>query len=201
MQADEPGRYLGQCAEFCGLSHANMRMEIIALDTAGFQQWVDQQLQPVSEPEPGTLAAEGKEVFVSMCARCHQVNGLVDGAGNPVIAQPEINVYNGAAPNLTHLMSRTTFAGATWSLLTDECRDRLDALPADEFTAAYLGGTTAECLNSEQLRNWLRDAPGERPMYTSGPLLETNGLPRGMPDLGMSEAQIQAVEAYFLESM
>src|SRR5690606_22163329 len=101
-----------------------------------FAAWVDQQLQPVGEPEPGTLAAEGKDVFISMCARCHQVNGLVDGSGNPVIARPEINVYNGAAPNLTHLMSRTTFAGATWSLMTDACRDGLDALSPDEFSSA-----------------------------------------------------------------
>lgn len=199
MQADEPGRYLGQCGEFCGLSHANMRMEVIALDAAGFAAWVDKQLQPVGEPT-SELAAEGKETFINMCARCHQVNGLVDGSGNPVIAQPENNVYNGAAPNLTHLMTRTTFAGATWPLLTEQCRDQLDQLPADEFTAGYLEGTTAECLNSEQLRNWMRDAPAERPMYTAGPLLATNGLPRGMPNLGMSEAQIQAVEAYLLEA-
>ena len=74
-----------------------MRMEVIALDQAGFQQWVDQQLQPASNPEEGddSLAAQGWEVFASMCSRCHQVNGLVNHAGEPIIAQPEINVYNG----------------------------------------------------------------------------------------------------------
>ena len=42
---------------------------------------------------------------------------------SPVIAQPETYVYSGAAPNLTHLMTRNTFAGATFDLLTEACRD------------------------------------------------------------------------------
>ena len=37
LEADEPGIYAGQCAEFCGLSHANMRMEIVALERRGLR--------------------------------------------------------------------------------------------------------------------------------------------------------------------
>lgn len=199
LQAEQPGIYAGQCAEFCGLSHANMRMEIVALDQDGFRTWVGNQLADYTAPAAGSLAEEGESVFISLCARCHQVNGLLGANGDPIIAQPEINVYNGAAPNLSHLMSRNTFAGATWDLLTPECREDVWEAEPDEFTAAYLRGVTAECLNSEQLRAWLRDPPAARPMYTAGALLETGGLPRGMPDLGISEDQIQAVEAYLLE--
>ncbi len=47
FEADQPGIYAGQCAEFCGLSHANMRMEIVALDDADFQAWIDNQLDAV----------------------------------------------------------------------------------------------------------------------------------------------------------
>ena len=39
MEADEPGIYAGQCTEFCGLSHANMRMEVVALTPADFETW------------------------------------------------------------------------------------------------------------------------------------------------------------------
>ena len=41
FHAERPGIYAGQCAEFCGLSHANMRMEIVALDDVDFQLWLD----------------------------------------------------------------------------------------------------------------------------------------------------------------
>ena len=30
LEADKPGTYLGQCAEYCGMSHANMRLRVIA---------------------------------------------------------------------------------------------------------------------------------------------------------------------------
>ena len=118
MQADEPGIYAGQCTEFCGLSHANMRMEAVALDPADFQRWVDNQLEPYASPEEGTQAAEGETLFIQQCARCHQVNGLVDDKANDdpsddalVVSAPDEYVFSGAAPNLTNLMTRNTFAG------------------------------------------------------------------------------------------
>ena len=50
MEADQPGIYAGQCTEFCGLSHANMRMEAVALTADDFETWVANQLQPASKP-------------------------------------------------------------------------------------------------------------------------------------------------------
>ena len=123
FQADQPGIYAGQCAEFCGLSHANMRMEIVALDDADFQSWMDNQLAPYQPPEEGSLAALGETTFVAQCSRCHQVDGLTDADGELIISQPENFVWSGAAPNLSKLMTRNTFAGATWDLLTESCRD------------------------------------------------------------------------------
>ena len=51
---------MGQCTEFCGLSHANMRMEVVALDPADFETWKANQLEAYTAPEDGTLAATGK---------------------------------------------------------------------------------------------------------------------------------------------
>jgi cytochrome c oxidase subunit 2 len=200
LHADHPGIYAGQCAEFCGLSHANMRMEIVSLSQADFATWVANQLEPVGEIEGGELAEEGEALFISNCSRCHQVNGQVGADGQPVIAAPEDNVYSGAAPNLTHLMSRNTFAGATWDLLTPECREAVWEAEPEDFGAAYLEGVTAECLNEVDLREWLRNAPEKKPMFTEqDELAETNGLPRGMPNLNLSEEQIDALIAYLLE--
>ena len=59
LQADKPGIYAGQCTEFCGLSHANMRMEAVALSKEDFAKWVANQQAAYSKPAAGTLAAEG----------------------------------------------------------------------------------------------------------------------------------------------
>jgi cytochrome c oxidase subunit 2 len=200
LEADEPGIYAGQCTEFCGLSHANMRMEVIALTPDDFETWKAQQLAPYQAPEPDTLAATGEGTFIAQCSRCHQVNGLEDADGQPVIARPDLQVYSGAAPNLSHLMSRNTFAGATWDLLTQECRaDVWESDPAS-FGEKYLAGVDESCLNSVDLREWLRNAPAKKPMYADAEKLEeTDGLVRGMPNLALSEDQIDEIIAYLLE--
>jgi cytochrome c oxidase subunit 2 len=200
LEADEPGIYAGQCTEFCGLSHANMRMEVIAMDPDDFETWKAGQVAEYVAPEEGTLAAEGEATFIAQCSRCHQVNGLEDNDGNPIIARPDLQVYSGATPNLSWLMTRNTFAGASWDLLTPECRaDVWDASP-ETVGEKYLEGVSPECLNSVDFREWLRDAPAKKPMYTDPTELEeTGGLPRGMPDLGLSEDQIDQLVAYLLE--
>jgi len=200
FQAWEPGIYAGQCAEFCGLSHANMRMEIVALDPPDFQAWLDNQLEPYSAPEEGTLAATGEQTFISQCSRCHQVDGITDSNGDLVVAAPEQFVWSGAAPNLTNLMTRNTFAGATWDLLTEDCRDDVWEADPSEFGAKYLEGVTPECLNEIDLKEWLRNAPAKKPMYADAEKLEdTDGKTRGMPNLALSEDQIDELVAYLLE--
>jgi cytochrome c oxidase subunit 2 len=200
FNAERPGIFAGQCAEFCGLSHANMRMEIVALDDADFQTWLDNQLADYEAPEEGSLAAQGEAEFIAQCARCHQVDGLTDADGELVVAHPEDQVYSGAAPNLTNLMTRNTFAGATWDLLTEDCREEVWEADPDEFGALYLEGVTEECLNAIDLEEWLRDAPAKKPMYTDATQLEeTDNLVRGMPYLALSEDQIDKLVAYLLE--
>jgi cytochrome c oxidase subunit 2 len=197
LEADEPGIYAGQCTEFCGLSHAVMRMEAVALDKDDFAAWVKGQLSLASSPAEGTLANEGESVFLNQCVRCHQVNGLKKADGSPAIAAPEDNVWSGAAPNLTHLMSRNTFAGASWDLLTKECRKNVWGASSEEFGEKYLAGVTEECLNQTDLRRWLRNAPAMKPMYADPTKLEpTDGKYRGMPNLGLSEDDIDKLVAY-----
>ena len=140
--ADEPGVYFGQCTEFCGLSHSRMRMQTVALSTADFQAWVDQQLQPAGEPTDAAAVA-GRAIFEAQCARCHVING-VNGPHDETPSTGADLVSN-AAPNLPHLMSRTTFAGGIFNLY--------------EPTGN---------LNRPQLEAWLRNAPAEKPAYAEG---------------------------------
>ena len=116
LQADEAGRYLGQCAEYCGLSHANMRARAVALDDADWDTWVDQQTTPADVPDQGTLEAQGRDLFYDLgderpaCASCHQV---WEGDGN---RSPN------TGPDLTHLLSREEFAGAIEDMTPENLR-------------------------------------------------------------------------------
>ena len=109
IEADEPGVYSGQCAEFCGISHANMRLKVVAHDQAGFDEWIKDQQRLPDKPASGP-AAEGATTFESTCATCHIVNGQFEQKqeGTP------------SAPNLTHLFDRTCFAGCTYHLDRNE---------------------------------------------------------------------------------
>ena len=199
LEADEPGIYAGQCTEFCGLSHANMRMEAIALSKEDFSKWVSNQLKPYASPAEATLAKEGETVFLNQCVRCHQVNGLKRADGTAVIAAPDENLVAGAAPNLSHFMSRNTFAGAMFDLVTPECRDNVWKSDSASFGAKYLAGVSEDCLNQSDLRGWLRNAPAMKPMYANPALLEsTGGKYRGMPNLGLTESDIEKLVAYLL---
>ena len=199
LEGSRPGIYAGQCTEFCGLSHAYMRMEAVVLKRADYDQWVANQLEEYTSPTD-ELALEGESVFVQQCSRCHQVNGIKDSQGNLIVSAPDQYVVSGAAPNLTNLMTRNTFAGAAWDLLTPECRDDVWNASPEEFGAKYLAGVSEDCLNQRDLREWLRNAPAKKPMYADPTNLEsTGGLYRGMPALGLTEDQINALVAYLLE--
>ncbi len=200
IEGSQPGIYAGQCTEFCGLSHAYMRMETVVLSRPDFDAWVANQLSSYTPPAAGTLAAAGESVFISQCARCHQVNGLANADGSLIVSAPEQYVVSGAAPNLTHLMTRNTFAGASWDLLNSSCRDDVWNATPEEFGARYLAGVSEPCLNQKDLREWLRNAPEKKPMYADPTKLqETDGKYRGMPALGLTEDQIDALVAYLLE--
>lgn len=113
LQADHPGVYSGQCAEFCGTSHAFMRLKVVAHDADGWAAWTEQMQAPL-ETATG-LAAEGFELFAQKgCAGCHQVDGDYE----------EVAEDAPSAPNLTKLFTRDCFAGCIYDL-TD--RNELEA--------------------------------------------------------------------------
>jgi cytochrome c oxidase subunit 2 len=99
LQADKPGIYRGQCAEFCGHQHAHMALWIIAESREQFDAWRRGQIQAAVSPASPS-AQKGQQVFLSSaCVMCHAINGTPAGAN--------------VGPNLTHLASRNTIAAAT----------------------------------------------------------------------------------------
>lgn len=105
--ADTVGEeFFGQCVEFCGLSHANMRMRIFIDSEDDFAAWADGIQSPA--PEAAGLAATGHELFSAKgCTVCHSVNGDYEAAGQPLSGGRIL-----IGPNLTGFGSRSTLAGA-----------------------------------------------------------------------------------------
>ena len=96
FRADEPGVYLGQCKEYCGLSHANMRFRVIAQTQGDFDAWVELQRRPAAAQLPPDAAAA---LQAGGCAGCHTIEGVEGFVGT-------------IGPSLTHFASRATFGGA-----------------------------------------------------------------------------------------
>jgi cytochrome c oxidase subunit II len=90
LVADHPGVFRGQCAEFCGLQHAHMAVEVVAEPKAKYDAWLARQAQP---------AGHGSALFQENCSGCHQVRGT--------------QAHSDVGPDLTHFASRRSIAAVT----------------------------------------------------------------------------------------
>jgi cytochrome c oxidase subunit 2 len=89
LYADRPGRYRGQCAEFCGLQHAHMSFYVFAESQSAFRSWLARESRPAA-------SAPGETLFVSKCGSCHAIRGTA--------------ARSRVGPDLTHVGSRTSLA-------------------------------------------------------------------------------------------
>ncbi|MBL8286933.1 MAG: cytochrome c oxidase subunit II [Rubrivivax sp.] len=98
IEADQPGTWRGQCAEYCGDQHARMAITVVAHEPAAFERWLAAQRAPAAaDAAPGSAAARGRAAFLaSGCVACHRIGG-VGGGGTPT-----------RGPDLTHVAGRRT---------------------------------------------------------------------------------------------
>jgi cytochrome c oxidase subunit 2 len=91
LTPEKTGQFRGACAEYCGLSHALMALQVTVHDPDDFQLWLAGQAAP---------AAGDATAFASAgCGACHHVRGLVE--------------QGAVGPDLTHLMARRTLGAGT----------------------------------------------------------------------------------------
>jgi cytochrome c oxidase subunit 2 len=99
FRADTAGIYRGQCAEFCGLQHAQMAFYIVAEPRPKFAAYLAAASTPHENPTDSTLVA-GQRVFMSSgCPLCHSIAGT-DARGS-------------VGPGLSHFKSRGAIAAGT----------------------------------------------------------------------------------------
>lgn len=172
LHTDEPGEYLGQCAEYCGLSHANMRLRVIAHEPDEFHQWARAHAEPYDNPEVSDAVAAGKAQFAAKgCVGCHAIRGYAltrddaeaggfddDQIANLFGDSAELQATATVGPDLTYFGDRGWFAGAIFEN------------------------------NDQNLHDWLQDPPAMKPMAP--------GSIAGMPNLGLDEQEISDLIAF-----
>ena len=103
FQADQTGEYYGQCAEFCGESHAWMKFRVIADTPEDYEAWTQAQLAEAAQPSTPEQTAGAQLFITKACIACHKITGVPAAAG--IIG-----------PNLTHVGSRTTLAAGVMNM-------------------------------------------------------------------------------------
>lgn len=114
LDPQQPGLYLGQCAQYCGTQHAKMLLRVYAQSPADFAAWIEQQKQPAPHDfAANPAAAAGQTVFMhSACINCHTIAGTA-ASGR-------------FGPDLTHLASRDTLASGAVENTPDNLRKWID---------------------------------------------------------------------------
>ncbi len=94
LYTNDAGTYEGQCAEFCGVEHAWMRIRVVAEPRGDFDHWLAGQ---AADAGAAAGTSDGERVFMSsVCVSCHTIRGTA-AAGR-------------AGPDLTHVGSRGRIA-------------------------------------------------------------------------------------------
>lgn len=97
LQADTPGIFRGQCAEFCGLQHTQMALHVVVQSQEEWDAWFASRRAAPAVPVT-EVALHGRRLFAEAgCVACHAVRGLSDPPA-------------GLGPDLTHMGSRPTIA-------------------------------------------------------------------------------------------
>lgn len=158
LHSDTPGTYLGQCAQYCGLSHANMRFRVVVQTPADFAAWLASQRQ---EPAVALAnAGEAGQLFTKtfQCTNCH------------VTDNSSVSTYG---PNLTHLGSRSTFASGYF------------ALTRPQLIKWILNAPSLIPMESKDCRKGVPGTPG---VTCVGMPSFTTNTPRGMPVMTEAQA-------------
>ncbi|MCH8222443.1 MAG: cytochrome c oxidase subunit II [Chloroflexi bacterium] len=144
IQADRVGTFIGQCAEFCGEAHANMRFRVVSHEPDDYEDWLDSMRRAPAPIVDNPLAEAGRTLFAQNCSTCHSTRTY-----EPLRAQGEREVQLGrqtlfrkavkrdeegiktregdlvtliSAPNLTHLAARQTFAAGIIELTEENLK-------------------------------------------------------------------------------
>lgn len=96
FRANQTGTFYGTCAEFCGIEHAVMRLNVIVDTPEQYQAWLENQKAAIPALT-GTIKTGSEAFQKASCGACHTIN--------------DTTWQGKVGPNLTHLGSRSMIAG------------------------------------------------------------------------------------------
>ncbi len=142
FQADDSGDYYGQCAEFCGISHAKMRFRVVASEPADYEKWVSDQRTAPDPIVADSPEAAGRTLFGGNCSMCHTVDSYKAGAYAAEVATQDVR-------------------WATWLANPDpedDSASRIVSAPnlTNFGTRGFLGAGLVE-INRDTLIRWVTD--------------------------------------------
>lgn len=88
LKADQPGYFYGQCAEYCGESHAIMRFRVIALAQPEYDRWLANQKSPARTADAANIAAEARKVTVQFASLKETGPGTALSASGEMASDP-----------------------------------------------------------------------------------------------------------------
>ncbi len=190
VNADKPGDYSGQCAEFCGLSHANMRLRVIAHSAGDFDAWVSNQ-QKKSVPAPTTTSTTAPPTTTTLATDASTTGASASGAPPAAAADP-VKIAVGTDPELDQANGAGLFvakgcSGCHMISGLEGANGKVGPNLTHLYSRKRFAGAVFE-LDNRNLRRWLRNPPAMKPMRPE------NG--QGMPNLGLTEDEITQLIAY-----
>jgi cytochrome c oxidase subunit II len=126
FDVDEPGTYVGQCAELCGLYHAAMTARVVATSDSEFEAHLS---------AAATAGELGKAEFTGVCATCHGMTGE-GGYGPNLSNNPLLTQKAGLLAIVQNGRGKMPAVGNTWT------QAQLDALAAYVKTDVYKGAAS-----------------------------------------------------------
>ena len=168
IQADKSGYFWGQCAEFCGESHAVMRFRVIALAPREFNDWLTAQMAPARRVEApaGAEAARPKAQFASYRTFTHNEGGYTDRYrfdGNPLGEWRKQQLPDTDEDPVLVARGRELFASKTCSSCHTIRGDGALGIQGPELTHVASRTTIAGGLlenNRDELHRWIH-SPGD----------------------------------------
>ena len=183
LKADKPGYFWGQCAEYCGDSHAVMRFRVVALDAKRFAQWVQDQSEGARTRQPAAADANRPKAQFASLREFRQnetgieLGGKFDVAPLQAWEAKQAPEKNEDAELITK--GRQLFQAKT-CIACHKIRGHEGAgITAPDLTHVGARTTIAGGLlenNSEQLRRWIRDPGSVKPGNKMALAYRTNNI-------------------------
>jgi cytochrome c oxidase subunit 2 len=182
----EPGEYAGQCAEFCGMSHAIMRKRLLAVSPAQFDAWVESMRDPAQQVAAAPAAEQAAQAGEEEAAASPQAASAPESAAAAAPGSLEVQgreIFLRSTCVACHAIAGTPARGAIGPNLTG-------------FGARWAVGAGARPNTLENVIAWITNPQDLKP----GALMPGTraAAPNGFPATGLSDEEVRAVAAYLL---